>query len=128
MGKPAEEEPANISVTWEDQKKISNFCRLHKRKDEVIVEVETLKKQLDDIMDAETEIYIADDIKYGLGQCFLTVDTDQVDTMLGDSKEALEGNVETLNNELEAIAEVMKGLKAELHAKFGNAVYLDTDK
>eukprot|EP01063_Lacrimia_lanifica_P040805 TRINITY_DN9390_c0_g1_i1.p1 TRINITY_DN9390_c0_g1~~TRINITY_DN9390_c0_g1_i1.p1 ORF type:complete len:130 (+),score=74.94 TRINITY_DN9390_c0_g1_i1:57-446(+) len=122
-----ENEPVVVNVTWEDQKRICNFGRLHKRQVDVKDEIELLKTRLEHISDAETEIYVADDVKFALGESFVAMDCDQVDTLLVDSKEAAEKNLETLENEMTAIAAAMKTMKGELYAKFGNAIYLETE-
>eukprot|EP01064_Diplonema_japonicum_P020695 TRINITY_DN30281_c0_g1_i1.p1 TRINITY_DN30281_c0_g1~~TRINITY_DN30281_c0_g1_i1.p1 ORF type:complete len:143 (+),score=41.14 TRINITY_DN30281_c0_g1_i1:42-431(+) len=121
-------EPAVVSVTWDDQKKICNFGRLHKRELEVKEEVALLNQRLEHIDDAETEIYIADDIKFTLGESFVAMDTDEVDTLLNQTKDETEKQLGVLNGELDAIADVMKSLKADLYAKFGKAIYLETDQ
>ena len=45
------------------------------------------------INDAETEIYIADDIKCAMGESFVQMDTDEVDTLLADTKEVTEAQL-----------------------------------
>ena len=41
-----ENEPSNITVTWEDQKKICRFHRLHKRECEVDDDLAILKQRV----------------------------------------------------------------------------------
>eukprot|EP01061_Rhynchopus_euleeides_P025116 TRINITY_DN40511_c0_g1_i1.p2 TRINITY_DN40511_c0_g1~~TRINITY_DN40511_c0_g1_i1.p2 ORF type:complete len:130 (+),score=55.87 TRINITY_DN40511_c0_g1_i1:52-441(+) len=122
-----ENEPTTVSVTWEDQKKICTFGRLYQRQKDLNEDEGILKQRLEHISDAETEIYIADDIKYVMGEAFVKMDTDEVDTLLGETKEATQAQLDVVNEEREAIQEVVKRLKGELYAKFGNAIYLETD-
>ena len=100
--------------------------------------------------DAETETYIADEVLFTVGESFIKMETDDV---LADTVAATEGQLEQVTEELvclllfvclfflslfrrccvsppppqDEIAAAMKELKAELYAKFGSAIYLETD-
>eukprot|EP00754_Rhynchopus_humris_P043378 Rhum_TRINITY_DN3183_c0_g1::Rhum_TRINITY_DN3183_c0_g1_i1::g.9889::m.9889/K09550/PFDN4; prefoldin subunit 4 len=117
-------EPTAITVSWEDQKRICNFGRLFKRQKELKEDVEALKQRLEHMGDAETETYIADEVLFTVGESFIKMETDDV---LADTVAATEGQLEQVTEELDEIAAVMKELKAELYAKFGSAIYLETD-
>eukprot|EP01060_Flectonema_neradi_P005091 TRINITY_DN1337_c0_g1_i1.p1 TRINITY_DN1337_c0_g1~~TRINITY_DN1337_c0_g1_i1.p1 ORF type:complete len:132 (+),score=39.15 TRINITY_DN1337_c0_g1_i1:54-449(+) len=120
-------EPANITVTWEDQKKICRFHRLHKRECEVDDDLALLKQRVEHITDAETEIFVADDIKFTMGESFINMDFDEVQEQLEKVKAATEEQIQTLEDEKQEIRKIMTELKAQLYAAFGNAIYLETD-
>eukprot|EP01062_Namystynia_karyoxenos_P074956 TRINITY_DN72064_c0_g1_i1.p1 TRINITY_DN72064_c0_g1~~TRINITY_DN72064_c0_g1_i1.p1 ORF type:complete len:125 (+),score=59.27 TRINITY_DN72064_c0_g1_i1:72-446(+) len=123
----AETEPAQVNVTWEDQKKICTFGRLHQRALEIRGDITEKEGDIEKITDAESEIYIADDVKLTVGECFVQVEPDFLEDLLGEKKAALEGQLAQLQGELGSLEEAMKGLKAQLYAKFGKNIYLENE-
>lgn len=57
----ADESDADVSVTPEDQTHINRFSRLNSRSDEIEQELESLKKQVEDCEEVETEMELMDE-------------------------------------------------------------------
>lgn len=53
-------------VLWEDQQQINLFGRLNTRMHELQAEIKSLNNQIQNVDDAEQEIYITEDIKFDI--------------------------------------------------------------
>ncbi|KNH09701.1 hypothetical protein XU18_0386 [Perkinsela sp. CCAP 1560/4] len=120
--------PSNVDVTWEDQKKICLFGRLNQRMRELQRVIQTAKESIEAINDAADEIYIADDVKFVVGECFFTLPSvSSAEARLTECKLTPEKQLETSQREVALIETRMSMLKAELKVKFGESIHLDND-
>ncbi|KAK4054087.1 hypothetical protein OIV83_001112 [Microbotryomycetes sp. JL201] len=52
---------ADAPVTLKDQQSINAFSRLNSRYDELVIELQDVKQQLEDVDEVETELELMDD-------------------------------------------------------------------
>lgn len=116
-----------IDVTWDDQRNICTFGRMHRRFGEVEVEIRRRKEDIEKLNDAADEIMIADDVKYVFGEAFVALDVDSVGELVEQKKAAIEGELRVLEGEKAALEKSMTELKSQLYAKFGSQVYLESE-
>ena len=116
-----------IDVTWDDQRNICTFGRVHRRFQDLQVELKRKKDDIEKLSDAADEILIADDVKYVFGEAFVTMDSDDAGSYIEGRKNLLEAELATLKDEEAALEKVMSSLKAQLYAKFGSQIYLESE-
>ena len=116
-----------IDVTWEDQRNICTFGRIHARYTALTEMIARKKTDVENLDDACDEVLIADDVKIVFGESFAHVDADAAGTALEAKKEAAEAELKALIEEKEALDTAAKKLKAELYAKFGSQIYLENE-
>ena len=114
-------------VCWADQKMICTFGRFHSRIEELEVEIGKKKEDLEKLVDAADEIYIADDIKVVYGENFVTMDMDGAGELIEEKTNMLKSELEEHESELNTLNERAKVLKGQLYAKFGNNIYLERE-
>merc|ERR1712113_242260 len=109
-----------VEVTWEDQKRINSFGRLHNRKVELLSHVKAQEKLAEDLEDAGNEIMLSDDeiVKYTIGECFVHMERDAAEERLTAASDEANEELRTLKQELDEINSEMAILKKELYAKF----------
>eukprot|EP00993_Chasmostoma_nieuportense_P006475 NODE_7104_length_466_cov_12.796460_g6938_i0.p1 GENE.NODE_7104_length_466_cov_12.796460_g6938_i0~~NODE_7104_length_466_cov_12.796460_g6938_i0.p1 ORF type:complete len:130 (-),score=54.29 NODE_7104_length_466_cov_12.796460_g6938_i0:23-412(-) len=127
MSTVAKEDEVEVDVTWEDQKMICTFGRLNQRMQEIEAELKEKQEDIEKINDASTEIYIADDTQYVMGETFISMGVDAIEELLEREKSTLQSTSEELTAERVDIEQQMKGMKAQLYAKFGKAIYLENE-
>ncbi|ORY82141.1 Prefoldin beta-like protein, partial [Protomyces lactucae-debilis] len=117
-----------LQVTWEDQSMINTFSKLVNRLD-VRQETLVLKKQDKEYLDdVEMELELADDadaFPYRIGDAFVHLPLEQVQSRLSAEKESAEESIDQLEQEVETIKEEMAGLKVKLKRKYGDSINLD---
>eukprot|EP00906_Rhabdomonas_costata_P013802 RCo019787 len=123
----AREDETEADVTWEDQQKICTFGRLNQRFLEIGAEIKDKKEDIEKMNDAANEIFIADDIKYVVGEAFVSMEKDAVEAALDARKEEVGEEIAALERESARISDQMKELKAQLYAKFGKSIYLENE-
>jgi prefoldin subunit 4 len=116
-----------IDVTWDDQRNICTFGRVHNRFQELQIELKRKKDDIEKLSDAADEVLIADDVKYVFGEAFVTMDADEAGTFIENRKAILEKELATLQAEEKSLEGLMTGLKAQLYAKFGSQIYLESE-
>jgi prefoldin subunit 4 len=116
-----------IDVTWEDQRGLCTFGRMHRRFQEIDSEIRRRDADIEKLTDAADEIIIADDVKYVFGESFITLDCDDVSTLIEAKKSSLESEASALRQEKEGLEKAMAALKSVLYAKFGSQVYLESE-
>ena len=116
-----------IDVTWDDQRNICTFGRIHNRYTMLMDMIARKKTDVDALDDACDEVMIADDVKVVFGESFAHLDADQASTVLEAKKALAQQELEELNAEKEKLDAAMKGLKAQLYAKFGSQIYLENE-
>lgn len=114
-----------VDVTWEDQKNICFFGRIHRRFNEIQEEIARLKADIEKFTDAADEIIIADDVKYAFGESFVNMDADETGDVLEAKKTQLEGELSELNEEKAILEKEIETRRAHLYAKFGSQIYLE---
>ncbi|KAK4705136.1 prefoldin subunit 4, partial [Phenoliferia sp. Uapishka_3] len=119
-----------IPVSYDDQKNINAFSKLNNRSDEVQELLVTIKKELEDVEEIETEMELMDEdelIMYKLDSTFVHLPASEVLALLQESLAKLREQSESLENERDTCVEGMKKLKAVLYAKFGTSINLERD-
>lgn len=116
-----------IDVTWEDQRNICAFGRIHTRYAMVLDLIKDKKASVSALEDACDEVLIADDVKIVYGESFANVDADDASSMLDAKKAQADAELKELLAEQALLDEAMKGLKAQLYAKFGSQIYLENE-
>lgn len=118
---------ADVEVRWEDQVKINEFGRLNAKLKEREGEEQALRKAIEELDDAATELELADgDIKLMLGgESFIDVDEDFARAYCEAEQEKLQTD---LDDQTAAIADIKRRqdvLKVELYARFGSNINLE---
>mmetsp|Transcript_16992 Transcript_16992/g.16402 ORF Transcript_16992/g.16402 Transcript_16992/m.16402 type:complete len:135 (-) Transcript_16992:164-568(-) len=123
----APEEENEADVRREDQENINKFGRLNARLYEVRAERDDLKKNLEQIEDASTELMMGDGdkVSFMLGGAFFEVSEEEATEHCETEAEKMQGVVDTLEVEEEDILEQQKGLKTVLYARFGKSINLE---
>lgn len=118
---------AAVEVTWEDQKRINSFGRLHNRKVELLSHVKVQEKLVEDLEDAGNEIMLADEdvVKYTIGECFINIDAEAAEERLNSASSEASEELETLRAELNIINTEMADLKGHLYGKFKDQINLE---
>ena len=120
----------DVEVTFEDQKQINSFARKNVRVNEVQSEIESLKKELQNVEDAADDLLLLDDdecgiVGYKIGEVFINQSLEQTQDMLQVSKDKLQCQIKKYENDVSDIKQVMSGLKHQLYAKFGDRINLE---
>jgi len=120
---------SECEVTLNDQKLINRFARLNAKCEELQIDINQKKRQLENIEEAITELMIADseDIYVQSGEVFAHLDADSANDLCEDKKKQLESNVNDINSSLDLMKEEMSQIKVTLYAKFGNNINLEYD-
>jgi len=66
------------------------------------------------------------DIRYKVGDSFIALPVPEVQAMLESSTVTIDQDVSELEEKLSSIREEMQKLKAELYARFGRSINLET--
>lgn len=66
-------------------------------------------------------------IPFQVGEVFMLHSTDSTSTMLEQAKELASEDITRLQGEIEAIEGILKNLKVQLYAKFGDNINLEED-
>ncbi|KXJ18487.1 prefoldin subunit 4 [Exaiptasia diaphana] len=120
----------DTNVTLEDQQCINTFARKNGRLLEIKADIEEKKKSLRNIEDACDELLMLDDdstIPYKIGEVFVNLSSDEVQSMLEKEKEKTEEEIKGCEDQCTSIQEVLDDLKVRLYAKFGKNINLDAD-
>lgn len=114
-----------IDVTWEDQRNICVFSRLHRRVQTLNRRLKLLSDDIEKLDDASTEVMICDQVKYVFGEAFVDVECDDAVELLDAEKTRMEQEKAEVDAELKELAAALNDLKAQLYAKFGSQIYLE---
>lgn len=128
LTKEEESETTDNEVLKEDQDKINDFSRLHNRSKALEEELETKKKEKEDLEEVTTELELADEdepVQYKVGDTFYAVSLPQAQKMLETSTTEVDEEVSKIEDELSSMKEQMDGLKAHLYARFGRGINLE---
>ncbi|KIW85063.1 hypothetical protein Z517_00451 [Fonsecaea pedrosoi CBS 271.37] len=128
LSKEEESESTDAEVTKEDQEKINTFSRLHNRSKALEEELGLKQKDKEDLEELSTELELADEdslIPYKIGDSFMHVPLAEAQELLATQTTEIDGEVSTLEEELETIKDQIRVLKAHLYARFGKGINLE---
>ena len=114
-----------IDVSWEDQRNICTFSRMHQRFAALQAMIKARQKNMEDISDASDEVFISDSLHFVFGEAFVEIDSSEAEELLTVKKEKEEKELADLHKEFDALEKSMTDLKAQLYAKFGSQIYLE---
>ncbi|KAL7556354.1 hypothetical protein ACA910_006282 [Epithemia clementina (nom. ined.)] len=124
---PAQEEN-DAEVRREDQDNINRFARLNTRLHSVRDEMKQLKKQLEGLDDASTELMMRsgdETVMMIAGEAFLEVSEEEATNICEKQVEKLQEQVDTLKVEEEEIVGEQAKLKTILYSRFGKSINLE---
>ena len=121
---PAGEAP---KVTYEDQMKINLFAQYNMEHNEMKSQLEGIRKLLESLEDAESEMMMVDDdmISFQIGEIFVDNDMDATQILIDKRRKSLEKRQEGLKEKEEQVLKAMKDLKVFLYDKFGDNISLE---
>lgn len=122
------EEESEAEVRREDQNNINQFARLNARLNEVKAEKESMKKQLEGIDDASTELMMGSGEQVMLmvgGETFFEVSEEYATEHCEAEVEKLQEQVDSLEQEEADILESQAKLKTILYGRFGKSIQLE---
>ncbi|CAI9102665.1 OLC1v1000968C1 [Oldenlandia corymbosa var. corymbosa] len=120
---------SEAEVTWEDQQNINKFGRLNNRLHELEDEIKTAKETNENLEDAGNELILTDEevVRFQIGEVFVHVPKDEVESRIEDMKEVTSKNLEKLEEEKESVVAQMTELKKILYGKFKDSINLEED-
>lgn len=116
-----------IDVTWEDQRSICTFGRLHRRHQALIDLIKVKKQEVENLSDASDECLIADEVAFVFGESFVHLNSDKGRDLVEERKGETERELHDMLAEKEALWAIMTKLKGALYAKFGSQIYLEAE-
>jgi len=128
----AKNQDSEVHITYEDQQQINTFARYNARLNDLKDELETKKKDLQNLEDAGDELMMAEDetalIPYQIGEVFVMSSQEDVSGMLERTKEEVSVAITETEAKCEQHKQVLSDLKVKLYAKFGNNINLEADE
>ncbi|XP_053402060.1 prefoldin subunit 4-like [Mercenaria mercenaria] len=125
-------EDADVQVTFEDQQKINKFARSIAKLQDIKEELKAKKKELENLEFAEEELMMLDSddtpIPYQVGEVFISVDSDETNTMLEKAKQSTREHMENLEKRAGEHKKTLQDLKVQLYAKFGTNINLEEEE
>mmetsp|Transcript_28037 Transcript_28037/g.39409 ORF Transcript_28037/g.39409 Transcript_28037/m.39409 type:complete len:135 (-) Transcript_28037:35-439(-) len=123
----AREEENDNEVRREDQDNINKFGRLNARLHEIRDTRQILKKKLEGIDDASTELMMGsgDKVMIMLGEAFIEVEEDEATEYCEEQVEKLQATIDELEEEESSIVNEQAGLKKILYSRFGKSINLE---
>lgn len=123
----AKEDENDNEVRREDQENINKFARLNARLTDVRSELKGLKKELERLDDASTELMMGsgDSVMLLLGEAFFESSEEEATEHCEALVEKLQSMVDDLEAEEKSILEEQTGLKAVLYGRFGKSINLE---
>jgi len=129
MAKAIDGKNNDVEVTFEDQKKINLFACKNINLNELQDNIAAVKKELDNVEDAENDLLMLDDedemISFQIGEVFFEYNLDNTNTLLEKRKADLEEKMNELKAKESDVQKVMKDLKVQLYAKFEDNINLE---
>lgn len=121
------EEENDAEVRREDQDQINEFGKLNARRHEVRDETEKLKKLLEKIDDASTELMMGngDRVMLRLGEAMFEATEDDATEFCEAEVERHQETLDKLGEEEADILEKQGGLKKILYGRFGKSINLE---
>ena len=121
------DEESENEVRRVDQENINKFGRLNARLYEVRGERDGLKKKLERIDDASTELMMGsgDTVMLLLGDAFIEASEEEASEFCDAEVDKYQAMVDSLEEEEGAILEEQASLKKELYSRFGKSINLE---
>lgn len=121
------DEESENEVRRVDQENINKFGRLNARLYEVRGERDGLKKRLERIDDASTELMMGsgDSVMLLLGDAFLEASEEEASEFCDAEVDKYQAIIDSLEEEESAILEEQASLKKELYSRFGKSINLE---
>ena len=121
------EDENDAEVRREDQDNINKFGQLNARLYELRDEKIRVKKKVDQLDDASTELMMGDGDKVilSLGEAFFEVDEDEATIFCEEEIERNQKILDALQNEEDEIVAEQAKLKAVLYGRFGKSINLE---
>merc|ERR1711990_32360 len=120
-------------VNRSDQEKINKFSRCNQRLTDIDTLIQSRKKIVTDIDDANEIIenlqIVEEDapVYFRIGECFFLQNCDNVGDLIESEKSRLESELSKQESEKSEIESEMKKLKVSLYAKFGDQIHLERE-
>lgn len=125
----AKEDEVDVEVRKVDQEAINEFGRLNNRVSELRDELKLVEKELTAYEDAEEEVMLIDEgteaLKLTMGDCFLDVEEEDIETELERLKEIAEGKKDKYVSEISTCESRQSELKSQLYGRFGKTINLE---
>ncbi|KAI3979812.1 hypothetical protein MKX01_013907 [Papaver californicum] len=120
---------SEMEVTWEDQLNINKFGRLNNRYHELEDEIKIAKEANENLEDASNELILTDEdsVRFQIGEVFVRMANDEVESKIDQMKEMTTKNLERLEEEKAALLSQMAELKKILYGKFKDSINLEED-
>ena len=125
----APEQENDADVRREDQDRINRFARLNARLQDVRLERQELKRALESLDDASTELMMlsgGDGVMIVSGEAFLETSEEDAVRHCDQQLEKLQEESDKLEEEERTITEEQSTLKAVLYGRFGKSINLET--
>eukprot|EP00979_Chaetoceros_neogracilis_P014657 scaffold4802_cov267-Chaetoceros_neogracile.AAC.42 len=121
------EEESNAEVRHEDQENINTFGRLNARLHDCRCELAVLKKNLEQMDDASTELMMGsgDAVMLNLGNAYFEIEEEEASAFCDDEVTKMQVIVDKLDEEEGGILRQQKVLKAALYGRFGKSINLE---
>lgn len=125
----AKEDEVDVEVRKVDQEAINEFGRLNNRVSELRDELKLVEKELTAYEDAEEEVMLIDEgteaLKLTMGDCFLDVEEEDIETELERLKEIAQGKKDKYLSEISTCESRQSELKTQLYGRFGKTINLE---
>ncbi|KAI6647959.1 Prefoldin subunit 4-like [Oopsacas minuta] len=116
-----------VVVKKEDQSRINKFARKNALLQELKDELKSKQDILQDIEEGENSMLLTQEqiIPYRVGEVFFELTNERTISMLEIAKKECLERISNLEVEIIEIEKILKDLKAELYARFGNNINLE---
>ena len=125
----AKEDEVDVEVRKVDQEAINEFGRLNNRVSELRDELKLVEKELTAYEDAEEEVMLIDEgtdaLKLTMGDCFLDVEEEDIESELERLKEVAQGKKDKYVSEIATCESRQSELKTQLYGRFGKTINLE---
>ena len=119
---------SEVEVRYEDQLLINEFGRLNARLHERRADIEQLKKSLEQMDDATTDLAMGDGGTVKLligGESFIDVEEDTATEFVENEQAKLQAEMDAHEQAIEKIGQRQKELKGVLYGRFGSSINLE---
>ncbi|XP_002737961.1 prefoldin subunit 4-like isoform X1 [Saccoglossus kowalevskii] len=122
---------SSVQVTYEDQQKINKFARKNSKLSELKEDIQSKKKELQNLQDASDDLVLLDDselVPYQIGEVFVNHSIDETQELIEKAKAGIEAEIRALEEQVTKIQALLQELKIQLYAKFGKNINLEADE
>lgn len=94
-------------------------------------ELKAKESEIQNLSDASDDLMMLEDdeekVPFQIGEVFVNLSQDEVQTEIEKKKEELDSDVKNINSAMDGIKGQMSDLKTKLYAKFGSAINLEAE-